>query len=187
MSERVQIRMASLIDPHQLTLGDIEETRLKTFFPSYYQSLTYGGQPLQIQTPDIRMSSLIPDHYFSGEAIELPLSTWLRYQFHIIDDFERDLVKVPETLLKKSLTSKDRYKPLPTGEKIYLLLDKTCTLSQETEHGVVDLSSCSSLGEGDYSLTLEFPHVYIGWHLFGYLYSVNVRVKHIHFKPVNSP
>ena len=97
----------------------------------------------------------------------------------------RDAVTITQALLFGWFDRDYFYKPIFKGDTIYLIMNTSCRIIQETEEGVVELSSTSrpSLSEGLYSLTLEFDHVYIGGHYNGYLYSVNFRVSHIHFKP----
>lgn len=171
------------LNRQQLQLGNIEES--ETCRKSYYQPILYDGQKLRIQTPAVHMASLTYNKYSSGVAVLISISTWLRQQFKILDEFVRDNVIVPETLKSDIVFGQRLYKSIQHGENIYLILDKSCTMTQESEDGIIDLTPQSqpSLGEGYYSFAIEFQHVYFGYHYYGYLYSINYRIKHIHFKP----
>ena len=173
------------LNPQHLELGDIEELNSKSYFPSYTQPILYNGMPLVLQTPAIHMSGLTYHHYSAGDAVFMTASPWLRQQFDIIDDFVRDAATIPSALLTKWPYRGYSYKPICQDENLYLIMSPSCRITQETEEGVVDLSTTSrpSLSEGFYSLTLTFQHVYMGWHHSGRLYSVNFRVDRIHFKP----
>ena len=75
------------LNPQQLELGKLEGSNSKTYFPSYYQPITYGGLKLVIQTPAIEIASLVYRRYPVGYAVLFPISKWLRQQFSIIDKF----------------------------------------------------------------------------------------------------
>ena len=178
----------SSLNPHKLELGDIEESRNKTFFPSYYQPILYGGVKLVLQTPAVDMSGLAYHTYLAGDAILIPISNWLRQQFNILDDFVRDTVVIPNALLEKWPYNNYSYKPICKDNPIYLIMNKSCCITQETQDDTTELLALTHppLSEGQYSLTLEFDHVYIGWHRHKCLYSINFRVSHIHFKSLNA-
>ena len=173
------------LNPHKLALGDMEESRVKTYFPSYYQPILYDGMKLVLQTPAVDMSGLVYHTYATGDAILIPISKWLRQQFNILDDFVHDTVVIPTALLEKWPYNSYSYKPICKDNPIYLIMNKSCFITQETQDGTTELFSMTQppLSEGQYSLTLEFEHVYIGWHKHNCLYSINFRVSHIHFKP----
>ena len=173
------------LNPQHLTLGNIKERDSKTYFPSYIQPILYDGIKLVLQTPAVLMPGLTYHHYSAGDAVLMTVSSWLRQQFNIIDQFVRDAVTIPQGLLFKWPYRGYSYKPICQDVNLYLIMNSSCSITQETEEGVVELSPTSrpSLSEGFFSLKLEFEHVYIGWHNYGCLYSVNFRVAHIHFKP----
>ena len=62
------------LNPQQLELGKLEESNSKTYFPSYYQPISYGGLKLVIQTPAIEMASLVYRRYPVGDAVLFPIS-----------------------------------------------------------------------------------------------------------------
>ena len=164
------------LNPQHLELGVIEQK----LGQRYYQSILYRGQTLRLQTPAVHLTSLTYDYYYSGVAILIPISNWVRQQFDILDDFVRDKAVVPDTLI----TNTDHmYKPLQSGKEIYLLLDDACTITRETNDDIIDLITPPLLEEGSYSFAIDFSHVYYGYHMHGYKYSLNYRIKHIHFKP----
>ena len=173
------------INPKQLELGAIEESSVKTYFRSYYQPILYGGMKLVLQAPSVEISSLTYHKYSAGDAVLMPISKWLRQQFNIIDDFVRDNVTIPDKLLAKWPYNNFSYKRIFEGDSIYLIMDKSCRITQDTDDGIIELSSAArpQLNEGYCSITIEFPHVYIGWHHNHHLYSTNFRITHVHFKP----
>ena len=173
------------INRQQLELGPIVEYTPR--HKCHYQPISYGGQKLRIQTPAVKMTSLIYHTYSCGDAILISISKWLRQQFNILDEFVRTTFTIPKKLKCEFLNTDHLYKPIQDGENIYLIMDETCTMTQDTEDGIVEITPKSrpSFGEGHYSLAIEFSHVYIGYHYLGHLYSVNYRVKHVHFKPLS--
>ena len=78
------------------------------------------------------------------------------------------------------------YKPFYQGKMMCVALGKYCIFTQGAtvpDSKRIMSSSTPSLGGGLYSFTIEFPHVYIGPHKEGYLYSVSCRVTAIHHQP----
>ena len=173
------------LNPQKVELGLTEESHVRHSLPSYYQPILYEGIKLVLQTPAVHMSCLTYKHYSAGEAIYVPISPWLRQQFDIIDDYVRDHVIIPDALLAKWPYGDHRFKAIWESHHLYLIINESCYITQDTKDGVIELPTTSqpTLGEGVYSLTLEFPHVYIGWHDNDAVYSVNYRVSHIHFRP----
>ena len=176
--------MPSLV-PQQLEFGKLETSNSKSYFPSYDQPILYGGLKLVIQTPAIKMDSLVYHRYPVGDAVLLPISKWLRQQFNIIDKFVQDSVVIPQDLLSKWPYHAYSYKPILEDDNMFLIMKESYVITQETENDIIDLSSdCyPTLGEGIYSFAIEFDKVHIGWHNRGRLYSINYRVTHIHYKP----
>ena len=172
------------LNPQKLELGPMEESHVRHSLPSYYQPILYDGNKLVLQTPAVHMSCLTYKHYSAGEAIYVPISPWLRQQFDIIDDYVRDHVTIPDDILAKWPYGNHRFKAIWESHHLNLIMNESCCITQDTKDGVIELSTTSrpTLGEGVYSLTLEFPHVYIGWHDNDVVYSVNYRVNHIHFR-----
>ena len=174
------------LNPHKLALGGVEDRR--TRFPSYHQPLLYDGKKLVIQTPAVEISDLDYHQYSAGDAILIPVSPWLRQQFNIIDAFLRDAVTIPQNLRSKwpyvlNPDDHDYYKPICHLNPLYLIMSPTCCMTQEDDTTEIPMKTRPVLREGLYSLTLEFSHVYMGWHHYGCLYSVNFRVTRIHYKP----
>ena len=93
------------LNRQHLTLGAIEQKIGKR----YYQSILYGGQTLRLQTPAVHMASLTYDRYYSGVAVLISMSKWLRQQFDILDDFVRDTAVIPDALNSKT---DHMYKPM---------------------------------------------------------------------------
>ena len=162
------------LNPQHLELG-IKEQKLGM---RYHQPIRYHDQILRIQTPAVYMSSLSYNTYSCGVAVLINMSSWLRQQFNILDDFVRDSIALP-------YKSDHFYKPLQSGQHIYLILDEACVFTQETDKHKMEVyhQSRPRFGKGHYSFTIEFTHVYYGHHLFGYTCSLNYRIKHVHFKP----
>ena len=175
------------LNPNQLTLGDVKDKDLTRYFQSYTQPILYGDIKLVLQTPAVPILGLVYHHYSAGAAVRMTVSPWLRQQFNMIDAFVKDAVTIPTPLLKKWGKHPYSYKPICQDKDLFMIMSPTCRLTQDTEDGVVELSmnSYPVLSEGWMSLTLDFEHVYIGWHRSSCLYSVNYRVTHIHFKPKN--
>ena len=173
------------LNPDKLELGIVKELNSKTYFPSYHQPILYDGIKLVLQTPAVEMPGLTYKHYAAGEAILVSVSQWLRQQCNIIDDFVRDNVVIPDALLAKWPYNSYAYKPICKDDLLYLIMSKSCSMTQDTKDGMIELSTASRppLSEGLYSLTLAFDHVYMGWHRYNCLYSINFRITHIHFKP----
>ena len=171
------------LNPHKLALGDVEERRIKSYFPSYYQPILYDGIKLVLQTPAVEISGLVYHHYSTGDAILIPVSSWLRQQFNIIDDFIRETVVIPPKLLLKRRKRPSYYKPICRDDPLYLIMSPSCCMTQDDDMTDIPMKIRPALSEGLCSLTLTFEHVYIGLHHQGYLYSTNFRVTHIHFKP----
>ena len=173
------------LNPQKLELGTIERSRVNTYFPSYYQPILYDGIKLVLQTPAVEMPCLTYHRYSAGDAILVSVSKWLRQQFNIIDDFVRDNVVIPDALSSKMGYRDYGYKPICKDDLLYLIMSKSCSISQDTKDSVIELSTAERppLSEGLYSLTLTFEHVYLGWHRYDCLYSTNFRITHIHFKP----
>ena len=65
------------LNPQHLTLGDIEECDIKTYFPSYTQPILYDGIPLVLQTPAVLMPCLTYHHHSAGDAVFMTVSPWL--------------------------------------------------------------------------------------------------------------
>ena len=173
------------LNPDKLELGTVKNLNSKTYFPSYYQPILYDGVTLVLQTPAVEMPCLTYQHYSAGDAILVSVSNWLRQQFNIIDDFVRDAVTIPQDLLSKWPYRSYSYKHICQDDLLYLIMSKSCSITQDTDDGLIECSPASHppLSEGLYSLTLSFEHVYIGWHRYNCLYSTNFRITHIHFKP----
>ena len=176
------------LNSDKLGLGTVKQFDSKAYFPSYRQPILYDNVKLVLQTPAVEMPCLTYHHYSAGEAILVSVSKWLRQQFNIIDDFVRDAVTIPQDLLSKWPYNSYAYKPICQDDLLYLIMSKTCSITQETNDGLIELSPASRppLSEGLYSLTLSFEHVYLGWHRYNCLYSCNFRITHIHFKPKTS-
>ena len=174
LSEAMNADLATIpsLNPQHLELG----VRQQNFGLRYHQPIHYHGQTLRIQTPAVSMTGLEYNRYACGVAVLITISPWLRQQFDILDDFVRKNL---------SLASHSFYKPLQCGQHIYLILDDTCAITQETDKHKMEVCHRSRprFGKGHYSFAIEFTHVYHGQHLFGYTCSLNYRIKHVHFKP----
>ena len=173
------------LNPDHLELGPAKQRDSKAYFPHYHQPIFYGGIPLVLQTPAVEMPGLTYRHYAAGEAILMAVSPWLRQQFNIIDAFVREAVTIPHDLLSKWPYRSYSYKPICQDDLVYLILHKSCTITQDTDDGRIDCSPASRppLSEGLYSLTLSIDYVYLGWHRHNCLYSTHFRITHIHFQP----
>ena len=74
----VNERTLPSLNPQQLEFGKVKTSNSNTYFPSYYQPISYGGIKLFIQTPAIEMASLVYRRYPVGDAVLFPISKWLR-------------------------------------------------------------------------------------------------------------
>ena len=166
------------LNPHHLELGGIEYMLSHCAF----QGITYQGESLLLQTPAIHMSSLKYDRIDSQSVALISVSPWLRQQFDILEDLVRETIANPNN----SAWRRDRvYKPLPSGNEIYIILTNPFRVTQETNNGIINKPRFQDLGEGTYSFVIDFSHVYFADHNdgSGHYCSLYYRLKHIHFKP----
>ena len=74
------------------------------------------------------------------------------------------------------------YKPIYEGKNLAITLSKWCRFTQTVNGKTTSVPPLSHLGPGRYSFVIDVPHVYIGPHKSGHLYSLNFRVSHVHFE-----
>ena len=139
-----------------------------------------------IQVPATKLSTLIYGDSSLGESVLIPISSWMRQQLNILDCFLKDNVVIPQDLLSKWPFKADSfYKPIYNGRNMQIVLCKYCRFTQAVGDELVIDVPCKprpNFGHGLYSFTVELPHVFIGPHKTGFLYSVNFRVVRIHYQ-----
>ena len=187
--ETMEALTTNSINPEQLKLEPVKEriprNPVSDQLPRYEQPILYGGCKLSITTPAMEMSSLTQKTYAFGDCVVIPVSTWFRAQLDILETFVARSVNVPEQLLLQwSHNMNHYYKPIYDGKYLSLSLSKWCRFTQNVNGQTIALPSFPrpNLGMGRYSITLDVPHVYIGPHKSGHLYSINFRVSHIHYE-----
>ena len=189
LQETMENLTTNCINPDQLQLEAMKERILKNpvsdHLPRYEQPILYAGCRLSITTPAIELSSLVLKTYAFGDSVVFPVSAWLRMQLNILETFVARSVNVPQQLLLQwSHKLNHYYKPIYDGKYLSLSLSKWCRFTQSVNGQTIALPSFPrpNLGMGRYSITLDVPHVYIGPHKSGHLYSINFRVSHIHYE-----
>ena len=182
------------LDRQQLELGALDEykpkVQLSDNYPRYHQAISYGGMKLNIQVPATKLPSLIYGESRLGASVLVPISNWMQQQLEIINMFIRDNVLIPADLLKQwPYKAECFYKPIFDGMNMYIVLGKFCRYTQSIGKDLIVDIPCNprpTFGPGRYSFTVELPHVYIGPHKGGFLYSVNFRIIRIHYEPDES-
>ena len=182
------------LNSKELQLGTMEQyipkTPVSDNLPRYHQTISYGGSKLAIQVPANELYALIySSKSMYGDAVLVPLSNWLKHQFNIIDTFVEGNVRLPNELtLQWSANVAGYYKPIYSGQNIFISMSKYCRFTQDVNGTLIDLPSQPrpNFGRGSYTFTIEVPSVYIGPHKSGHLYTTNLRVTRIHFQSVAS-
>ena len=116
------------------------------------------------------------------ESVLVPISSWVREQLNIIETFVRDHVVIPNELISQWPYRGDSfYKPMHDGRNMFMQLGLKCSYSSVTDGNMTYFPAPErpNFGVGRYSFMIEVPHVYIGPHKDGFLYSVNFRVVRI--------
>ena len=111
-----------------------------------------------------------------GESVIIPVSAWLRLQFDLLEAFVANAVTVPQQLLLQwPHKLSNYYKPIYDGKFISVSLSRWCRFSQVVNGHTMAMPSQPrpNFGMGRYSFTIDVPHVYIGPHKSGHLYSIN--------------
>ena len=179
---------ANSINPEELTLDQIKEYIPKhpvsDHLPRYEQPILYGGCKLSLQAPAVELTSLMYKTYAFGDSVIVPVTPWLRSHLNLIETFVTSFVTVPQQLmLQWPHKLLNYYKPIYEGKNLAITLSKWCRFTQTVNGKTSSVQPLSQLGPGRYSFVIDVPHVYIGPHKSGHLYSLNFRVSHIHFEP----
>ena len=177
------------IDAAQLALGQIKETKPKVRadnLPRYHQDITYFSRPIVIKTPPIEVNNPILNKIGNSESVLVPISSWVREQLNIIEAFVRDHVVIPNELISQWPYRGDSfYKPIHDGRNMFMQIGLRCCYTTDLGCNTTSFPTYRrpTFGPGRYIFTFEVPHIYIGPHKDGFLYSVNFRVKCIQYDP----
>ena len=174
----------------QLALGQPMETKPKVRkadnLPRYHQDITYGGSPVVIKTPPVELNKIILSKIGNCESVLVPIAPWVREQLNIIEAFVRDHVMIPNELLSNwPYQGESLYKPMHDGRNMFMPVGLKCVYTTDLGCNTTSFPTYRrpQFGAGRYIFTFEVPHVYIGPHKDGFLYSVNFRVKCIQYDP----
>ena len=154
--------------------------------PRYKLTLSYQGCKLVIQTPAVEQEGTFYKDNIVGESIILPVSSWLRHQFNILDLFALEVVTVPDDLRRHWQAKENMYKAIYNGKNICVKLSQFCRFTQTVDGQVVDVP-CNPrprFGHGRYSYTLEIPSFYMGPHKAGEMYSLTMFINRVHFESI---
>ena len=116
----------------------------------------------------------------------VPIAPWVREQLNIIEAFVRDHVMIPNELLSNwPYQGESLYKPMHDGRNMFMPVGLKCVYTTDLGCNTTSFPTYRrpQFGAGRYIFTFEVPHVYIGPHKSGHLYSLNFRVSRIHYEP----
>ena len=110
----------------------------------------------------------------------MPLSPVLRSDLLKVQNFISDRIVIPEEVIDSPHI---KLKPIYLGEDMFITMSKWCRLSKfvKTRNAYESISE-SDFGKGEYFVTIEVSHVYIGPHHNGENCSLSLRVLSVVYK-----
>ena len=188
-----QYKTVPSLNPALLQLGAVEKMAKPNEHtsPRYQQSLLYGGASMTLQTPAVTLPELTYHQEWKNcDALLIPLTSWLRQQLTILNDFVRVNVQLPWEFQDSNVPIESLFKPAYDGKSIFIMMSYKCSTSVKV-NGVLCQGAPTQrrpqFGYGRYSFSIDIPSVYIAHHKNGQAYSITMRITHIHFEAESPP
>ena len=188
-----QYKTVPSLNPALLQLGALEKMVKPNEHtsPRYQQSLLYGGASMTLQTPAVTLPELnYHQEWKNCDALLIPLTSWLRQQLTILNDFVRVNVQLPWEFQDSNVPIESLFKPAYDGKSIFIMMSYKCSTSVKV-NGVLCQGAPTlrrpQFGYGRYSFSIDIPSVYIAQHKNGQAYSITMRITHIHFEAESPP
>ena len=181
------------VDSDALELGPLTQVSNKASIlypngiPAFNHEIRYYGERLYLYTNNHSMDYLCYRSSFrgSGRGVVVPVDEYLRYQLNTLETFVRQKVKLPKELVDLFPKKDDYYKYLYQGVKMTIPISKFCVLYRGVgvKPEILSKDNLPSCGAGNFRFKIEIEKVYIGPHINGELFSLNMRVVAIDFIP----
>ena len=116
-----------------------------------------------------------------AHSLCLPLSPVLKSDLTKIQNFISDRIVIPEDVIDYP---NKKLKPTFVGDDLFITMSKWCSLFKFVNgRNAYECITENDFGKGEYYVTIEVSHVYIGPHQNGENCSLSLRVRNIIYKP----